>query len=157
MSFWTWINSIFLRQNPEVKEEIKEQKEIIASAKKENTPKTIEDVALSLVSYTPNGFFLVAPRTVKNIKLWVRANMTYKRYYWPRLIDDIWKDKSGDCTDYAHLIQKMCLIVGITDIKRAHGYFAGEKHDWLVFDGHIVDGIGDYLAENYKYVGEGFW
>lgn len=163
MSFFDWILSLFLRQNPSVKTAIEEQKdahtETINVEVEDNlkTELTLEQTAYSLVINTTHGE-VAEYRTVENIKLWVRANMTYARYRFPRLIEDIWTEKIGDCTDYSKLIQTLCRVVGITNVKRAHGYFAGEYHDWLVFDDNtIIDGIGDYLDENYEYVGEGFW
>jgi hypothetical protein len=154
MSFWTWITSLFLQQNPSVKEEIKAQT-VIREPKKEEEkePETIAEVAESLVIYDPSGS-ISEYRTIKNIRDYVNQIMIYKKYYWPRLIEDIWNDKYGDCTDYSRLIEELALNVGIR-CNRAHGYSSGIKHDWLVYDGNIIDGTGRH--ENYEYIGEGFW
>jgi hypothetical protein len=155
MSFWDWITSLFLRQNPSVKTAIEEQN-IVPKLKEEEikAPETLEEVAQSLVIFTPSGV-LTEYRTVKNIRDWVNQHMVYKRYRRPRLIEDIWNEKTGDCTDYSRLIEEMALSVGIRGIHRAHGYSSGEKHDWLIYEGNIIDGTGTHA--NYEYVGEGFW
>jgi len=121
MSFWTWITSLFLRQNTSVGTAIEEQN-IVPEPKEEETkaPETLEDVAQSLVIFTESGV-LTEYRTIKNIRDYVNQIMIYKKYYWPRLIEDIWNEKTGDCTDYSRLIEEMALSVGIRGIHRAHG------------------------------------
>lgn len=98
-------------------------------------------------------------RTIENIRDYVHNTMTYKFNHWPQNLDTIEKTKTGDCSDYSTLIKSMCEEVGIKGIEKAHGYIKvngiDEKHDWLVHNGTIIDGIGDF--GEYQYLGAGYW
>lgn len=129
-------------------------------------PTTMHDVAQSLrINYSDGN---IAPeRTIRNIENYIQTNIStnndklfhYEFHNYPQQANVTWNTKTGDCTDFSIVIETMARYLNIYGITRAHGYIYSEKgkekHDWLIYNGKIVDGMGK--AKNYEYVGTGFW
>lgn len=106
-------------------------------------------------------------RTIRNIENYIQTNISknndklfhYEFHNYPQQANVTWDTKTGDCTDFSIVIEAMAQYLNIYGITRAHGYIYSEKgkekHDWLIYKGKIVDGMGK--AKNYEYIGTGFW
>ena len=67
------------------------------------------------------------------IDVWVEQNIKYQFYWFPRDIDITWKEKKGDCTDKAILINRMLSNLNI-ESRLVHGEALFNKTNWILHD-----------------------
>ena len=97
--------------------------------------------------------------TIGNVLDYVANNVSYKFYWYPRHIIDIWNTKEGDCTDQATLMLYMLETIYYKNysmqFRYAHGYCDGYKHDWLRLNDKID--IDNFDCSKRVYRGFGVW
>jgi transglutaminase-like putative cysteine protease len=110
--------------------------------------------------------------TARAVERWVREHIRWDFHYYAMGLEACWKERAGDCTDMAMLMQELLKLNSIHS-HIVHGYgtwnIPGKdpervKHDWLLATIHDITGAGreiqyDGVAECQKYelVGDGYW
>lgn len=94
---------------------------------------------------------------IQDIINYVDTNITYKFYWYPRNIEDIWSERVGDCSDRATLKRVLLADIGVKT-QPLHGFCDGFKHDYLEFryQGEWYVDSNWYCNELVE-MGSGYW